>query len=408
MKLTNNYYLTYCTNIHAGESWKEVKESLENFLPKIKEKSSPNQPLGVGLRLSGKASEEILTDNHLAEFKAWLSANDYYVFTLNGFPYGGFHNTRVKDDVHKPDWTTTDRLDYTKRLFDVLSVLLPENQPDGGISTSPASYKYWYKTEEELNEAFKQSVIQYAEVAIYLAEIKALKNQNLHLDIEPEPDGLIENTQETIDFYKNWLIPVGSAHLVKTIGISPEEAKRVIMEHIQICYDVCHFAVEYEEPQSVFEAFEKEGIKIGKIQISAALKAHLPKDQPERKLVEGAFLPFVESTYLHQVIAKKEDGKLINYNDLPAALENFYQPDITEWRTHFHVPIFLKEYGKLYSTQDEIEKVLAYIQTNHITNHLEVETYTWEVLPKDIQINLADSISRELNWVKDTFNQKLK
>jgi hypothetical protein len=148
------------------------------------------------------------------------------------------------------------------------------------------------------------------------------------------------------------------------------------------------------------EAFEREGIKTGKIQISAALKVKIPQDKKERKDVERSLLPFVESTYLHQVIGRNQEGTLTSYPDLPDALVNLADTDDGEWRIHFHVPVFVDSYGLLQSTQSDILKVLALNHSQPFTTHLEVETYTWEVLPKDMHRTLVGDISRELEWVK--------
>lgn len=400
MKLQNNYHLTYCTNIHPGETWQEIELNLKNYIPSIKKALSPEKPFGIGLRLANLASETLLKNEHLQVFKAWLAENDAYVSIFNGFPYGGFHRQVVKDEVHQPDWTTQERLHYTLRLFNILAELLPQGM-DGGISTSPLSYKLWYGDDQQkMNRVLEQATAHLARIAEHLYKIRQKTGQLLHLDIEPEPDGMLDHTQEVVDYYKQWLIPQGIRYLKQQLNLSDEEAETCLKDHIQICYDVCHFAVVYEKPQEVFSRLKAEGIKIGRVQISAALKSDLPTDVEQRERVAKLFNPFVESTYLHQVVQRNADGSYIHYNDLPAALEQIKSPEAREWRTHFHVPVFLDSYGDLNSTQEDILQVLAYLKQEKVTNHLEVETYTWEVLPEDIRLDLADSITRELQWVK--------
>lgn len=398
--IIDGLHLTYCTNIHPGESWEDTFENLRFHIPKIKQRLSPDGPLGIGLRLSNEASLELVKEEQISEFKAWMNANQAYTFTFNGFPYGGFHRQVVKDQVHHPDWTTTERRDYTLRLFDILKALLPEGM-DGGISTSPLSYKFWHEGTDKLNEARKVATLHMVEVAVKLYQIKQQEGQLLHLDIEPEPDGLLENTQDVLDFYNHWLLPLGKGIFVKQFGLSEEEAASALKEHVRICYDVCHFAVVYEKPEEVFAAFHAQGIKIGKIQISAALKVELPKEEEERRRIESLLLPFAESTYLHQVVAREENGQLQAFNDLPQALETLRSTNAEEWRIHFHVPVFLDRYSHLSSTQEDILEVLSIIQSQHVAHHLEVETYTWEVLPEDVNLDLTHSIIRELQWVKE-------
>ncbi|RAI95138.1 metabolite traffic protein EboE [Algoriphagus yeomjeoni] len=398
------FQLSYCSNIHPGESWEATFENLKKYIPEVKNRLSVDKPFGIGLRLSHEASLILEKANQLSEFRNWLQSENAYVFTLNGFPYGDFHRTTVKDKVHFPDWTTVERRDYTIRSFKILAQLLPEGM-DGGISTSPVSYRHWFKSDSDLNVGMETATRHLLEVVGELADIKKQTGKSLHLDIEPEPDGILENSDEMIWLFSDWLLPIGKPWLAKKLNISQEEAEEVLKEHIQVCYDVCHFAIVYEKPADTFAKFEKAGIKIGKIQISAALKALIPTQPETRDIVKLKLLPFEESTYLHQVVARTKDGSLKSYSDLPEALKILNETDEEEWRIHFHVPVFLDNYGALASTQDQISIVLNEILKNpSLTNHLEVETYTWEVLPEDTRLSLGESISRELAWVIKKLN----
>lgn len=399
-------HLTYCTNIHPGETWLEVFNTLKEYILPIKANLAPDQKFGIGLRLSDTAAKELLENNQLDIFKLWLDENQLYVFTMNGFPFGKFHNKVVKDDVHKPDWVTSERYHYTLNLIKILTHLLPEDI-DGGISTSPISYKPWFIYEnEKLELVYKQATKNLLTLVEKLIITKKETGKIIHIDIEPEPDGLLENSDEVIKYFNERLIPSGVKYLHQVLGFNSQQAEASIKEHIQICYDVCHFAVGYEKAEDVFEKFNREGIRIGKIQISAALKAQIPKDNAERETLKEKFLPFVESTYLHQVVARKYNNELIHFQDLPQALEHLHKPEIEEWRMHFHVPIFMNKYSQLESTQEDIEDVLQLNLNNRVTNHLEVETYTWEVLPTEDRLDLPQSITRELTWVKHILEGK--
>ena len=395
----HNCHLSYCTNIHAGESWAQVLQSLKAHVPEVKKKVSPHKAFGLGLRLSNQASLELQEGDQLAQFKEWLDQEDLYVFTLNGFPYGGFHHQVVKDDVHKPDWTSPERLQYTLRLFDLLSSLLPQGV-EGGISTSPLSYKLWLKTPEDRKAVFEAATEQLLQVVVHLYQIREKSGKWLHLDIEPEPDGLLENTQEVITFFQDWVLSMGVPFLQRRLGLTALQAQAAIKDHLQLCYDVCHFALAYEQPREVFRKMEEAGIRIGKIQISAALKSRLPQSPEERNQLGELYKPFAESTYLHQVVARQHNGSLHHYNDLPAALQDLQNPAMQEWRTHFHVPVFESHYGSLESTQDDIRQVLKLSKESALSSHLEVETYTWDVLPPESRLPLTESIIRELQWVQ--------
>jgi len=399
---TSNGHLTYCTNIHAGESWDEHFAALKQNIPGIKERISAGQSFGIGLRLSHQASLQLQEEGTLRDFKDWLKREDCYVFTMNGFPYGGFHHTKVKDQVHAPDWTTPERVSYTIRLFNILAELLPDEM-EGGISTSPLSYKYWHGADQQ-KQVFEKATGNILQVVEHIIQIRKKTGKLLHLDIEPEPDGLLENGPEFFDWYERYLLPMGKAYLQKQYGNTEEQSTRVIREHMQLCYDVCHFAVGYEEHAAVVRQLKERKIKVGKIQISAALKATMPDEQLKREPVIKAFRQFDESTYLHQVVARQADGSLKRYPDLPEALNDGNNASTREWRSHFHVPLFVQDYGLLKSTQDDIRTVLSIQREQPFTNHLEVETYTWEVLPDALKAPLSESIIREMEWVISYLN----
>lgn len=188
---------------------------------------------------------------------------------------------------------------------------------------------------------------------------------------------------------------MGIAQLVSK-GFSSEQAIEAIKTHIQLCYDVCHFAVGFEAPEVVIDKLESEGLKIGKIQISSALKVDFSSDAEEKLKV---IAQYNEPTYLHQVVAQRKDGSFQKFPDLTEAIEGFDE-NISSWRVHFHVPLFLENYGVLSSTQSDIVDTINVHKNKPFTNHLEIETYTWGVLPTEFQAPLNESIIREINWVK--------
>ena len=399
MKLASGH-LSYCTNIHSGESWMDHFEAIKKNFPGIKKQVSPAQTMGIGLRLSNSASNDLLDPDEIQVFKTWLNDHEAYVFTMNGFPYGDFHHAVVKDQVHAPDWTSQERLEYTIRLFKILAELLPEGV-EGGISTSPLSYRHWFPTKELSDQAKKTATRNIILVAEELNKFKMTSGIRMHLDIEPEPDGMLETGAEFIAWYENMLIPMAKSILTDSLKISESAAEECIKEHICLCYDVCHFAIGYEQHAEILEQLENKRIKIGKIQISAALKADMPQDTNFRSSIAQAFSKYNEPTYLHQVVARNADNSLVRYRDLPEALHDSLSLMVKEWRAHFHVPVFIEDLGLLRSTQSDIVEVLKIQKSRPFSDHLEVETYTWEVLPDLLKMPIDQSIIRELNWVKD-------
>lgn len=388
-------HLTYCSNIHPGVSWEDHFRELKENLPYIRQQVAGSGPMAIGLRCANEASLELSRPARLKEFRQWLDDNGLYIFCINGFPYGSFHGSVVKDLVHSPDWTTNERVEYTKRLFRILATLLPEGM-HGGVSTPPLSYRHWWATEAELQGAVDKATANVLDTVAFLIDLEAATGRFLHLDIEPEPDGILDNGRDFFEWYEKRLIPAAVSYLEEKKGYGKEESGNAVRRYVQLCYDVCHFAVSYESPGPVMQKLRETGIRVGRLQVSSALRVDL-SDRKEEKL--AALAAFNEPVYLHQVVARKNDQSFLHYADLDQALADDAS-EHAEWRIHFHVPLFLETYGLLNPTQHDIRLVLAIQKKEAFTDYLEVETYTWGVLPAPLQMPVSDSIVRELTWVK--------
>jgi len=393
--LINGHHLTYCTNIHAADGWDAVYANLQRYAPALKARFSPHAPFGVGLRLSAREARELLGSDRLQEFRTFLDGEGLYVAIINGFPYGPFHGTPVKAQVYAPDWREDARVEYTLDLIRILTKLLPEGL-DGGISTAPLSYKPWLPGESA--DGWRAVTTNVVRVADALVRLRQQTGALIHLDIEPEPDCSLENTEETVSFFEQWLSPVGAPALASSLGIDADEAWRHIQQHIRLCFDCCHFAVEYEDPAAALERFRSAGIQIGRVQLSSALRIAFPESLQQVNAVAGELRPFADATYLHQVVQQCGTA-LRRYPDLDEAIGQARGSANCEWRVHFHVPLFTRKYAAFDSTQDYVRKVLDLAMHSGFTTHLEIETYTWDVLPAGLKVDLLASIAREYEWV---------
>jgi sugar phosphate isomerase/epimerase len=375
-------HLTYCTNIHAGESWPDIRASLEGFLPAIKAEVSPGAPIGVGLRLSGIAADALASPDALAELKAFLDREGLYVFTLNAFPYGPFHGTRVKEEVYQPDWTTPERLRFTNLAADIQARLLPDGMA-GSVSTVPGTFKPL--ATPGAVDRIADAMLQHC---AHLVELERRTGKRITLAVEPEPYCFLETIEETIAFWQERLLPAAAAS-----GLGEDAVRR----HLGVCYDVCHAAVEYEDPVGSLEALARAGIRVTKLQLSAAIRVPVVDSNTEALL-----RPFDVGVYLHQTIERR-DGRLTRHPDLGPAFEALRAGQAGgEWRVHCHVPVFLHRYGELRSTQDFLAEILAWCRRHHVSDHLEAETYTWDVLPAEHKgASKAGAIARELLWVRE-------
>ncbi len=382
-------HLTYCTNIHAGEPFDDVMASLARHLPAIKASVAPDQPFGVGLRLGHAAAQALREPDRLAELKAFLAAGNYYVFTLNGFPYGAFHGRKVKEDVYAPDWGDPRRLAYTNHLADVLSELLPSGQ-QGSVSTVPCTYKAWAAGRLP---AIDDHLLRHV---AHLVEIAQRTGQVISLALEPEPECYLETISDAVSYFNQHLFGRAAvARLAGLTGLTRTAAQDALHRHIGVCYDVCHAAVEYEDAAQSIAALRGAGIAISKLQLSSALRvASLDRESLNH------LAAFAEPVYLHQVV-QRSAGELRRFIDLPQALEASASALGAEWRVHFHVPVVLERMQHFDTTQAFLAEILALHRAEPISQHLEVETYTWDVLPPEYRsADLSASIARELNWVK--------
>ena len=388
-------HLTYCTNIHPADGWTAVSDTLARYAPALKRRLSPDAPFGLGLRLSARDVRELRAGSHLTDFREWLDREGLYVAIINGFPYGAFHGTPVKADVYAPDWRDDARVAYTLDLIHVLSALVPAGM-DGGVSTAPLSYKPWMGSATD--DDWRRIAVNVARVGEALVRLRQQSGAMIHLDIEPEPDCSIENTDDTLSFFERWLLPCGVPHLSEALGLSHEAARQALLDHIRVCFDCCHFAVEYEDPLAAIDRLTSAGIQIGRVQLSSAIRVNLPADPAGRDLAIDRLRPFADSVYLHQVI-EQGGPSLAHFPDLDAAFAAAPHQNGGEWRVHFHVPLFTGEYNGLQSTQDYVRTVLDRAVARPFTTHLEIETYTWDVLPANLKLDLLDSIGREYDWV---------
>ena len=390
-------HLGYCTNIHPGETWPEVRAVLERFVPRVKAALSPAVPFRVGLRLSARASEQLAAPGEMEALAELLSARGLYLFTINGFPYGTFHAAPVKEEVYRPDWLEEERLVYSLRLASQLAALLPEGV-DGTVSTVPGAYKPRLGDGAEADIADRM-----IRLAAALDGLRARTGKTVALAIEPEPCCQLETVDETVRFFEERLLSAPARQRLATLGgTSASAAEEILRRHLTVCFDACHMAVEFEDVSGALGAFERAGISIGKFQISAGLE--VPADLPAAEAVH-ALRRFADDVYLHQVV-ERGPRELRRWSDLPEALEQGARGNrlAGTWRVHFHVPLFRERLGSFNSTQAYLAELLGVLAKRPVSAQLEVETYTWDVLPEEFRREeTTDAIARELRWVMDRF-----
>jgi hypothetical protein len=308
-------------------------------------------------------------------------------FTLNGFPYGDFHQPVVKHAVYEPTWWQEERRIYTQQLATILDQLLPPGE-EGSISTLPIAWGRPMPPREQLAAAG----LQLKRLADFLADLEALRGRLIYVCLEPEPGCVFDTTDGAIAFFREFVLD----------GPDADQVRR----YIRVCHDVCHAAVMFEEQSDVFRKFADAGMPVGKVQVSSAVVARL--DQDRDAVLAQLRQQFVEPRYLHQTVARSRSGELSFYTDLPEALARA-AVDSAEWHVHFHVPIYLESFGHLRTSRPDILAALAAAKQHSDVKHFEVETYAWGVLPEELkQPTLAAGIAEEMKWCAEQMSSLLR
>ncbi len=357
-------HLAYCTNVHPAEDVDGVIGQLERFAAPVRAKLGTER-LGVGLWLAAPAAHELVTDEvAVARLRGALDRLGLEAVTFNGFPYQGFHDEVVKQRVYVPDWTSEERREFTVALARILAQLLPDDVEDGSVSTLPLAWREGFGAEE--------ARVARRELEATVEDLRRLAGETgkrVRVAVEPEPGCAIETV----------------AGLVEGIAGLDEEV-------VGICLDACHSAVQFESPGEALARLTAAGVPIVKMQASAALRC-----EPARI---DELADFVEPRFLHQT-RTLENAAVLGVDDLDQALDGGL-PREEEWRVHFHVPVHL-DGGR--TTQPQLRELLeGTLGGEHaLTHHVELETYTWNVMPgglrPDADAALVDGLAHELSWL---------
>ena len=382
-------HLSYCLNIHPGEGWADQEEAIRTVTRAVKQRVCPAEPLGLGLRLSRQAATDLASPDARRAVRDVLSEEGMYAFTVNGFPYGAFHGGTVKERVYQPDWRTVNRRDYTIAIIDVLADLLPEGV-EGSVSTLPGSFRSWINRPDDPERMARNL----ADCVLRCHQLRDGAGKTIHIGLEPEPACYLETTDECVRFIVEEVLTHGIDHLQRRTGLRSEVLEGIFRRHLGVCLDTCHAAIQFEDLETVVQRYVDEGIRISKVQLSAALEIF-----NERTAVE-ALHPFVEKVYLHQVKAETRHGALRSWTDLPDALRAVKdQPEYERIRVHYHVPLFWAGTPQLSTTAPCITPGFLAAARAAGCTHMEVETYTFSVLPTAVWSgSLEECLARELGW----------
>jgi hypothetical protein len=385
-------HLSYSTLVHAADDWDELWQSLQDYLPKVKQRVCPDAPFAVSIRLSAATVDRLLADQAaLADLRSFLSTEDLYVITANAFPYGPFKNRLVMETVFEPDWRERRRAEYTKGVATIMSALAGDGVSPT-IQTAPLGFKP--HVTPGVVERFTDGVLG---VVAHLVKIARETGTSVRLGLEPEPFCLLETTEEAIGYFRDELFTdAAAARLATLAGIDAADADTALRDHLGVVFDICHQAVEFEDIGASLDALVAADVPIVKLQVAAAMR--IPVVTPE---IVDQLGQFTDTVYLSQTMERRGDGPIRRFLNLRDAL-TCWEPGgaATEWRTHFHVPVFLDELGGLGTTRFAIAEALAKHRATPLSDQVEIETYTWDVLPAQFKTgDIVEYLERELSWV---------
>ncbi|SCF45538.1 metabolite traffic protein EboE [Micromonospora mirobrigensis] len=369
-------HLGYCTNVHPAEDLAGVLAQLDAYALPVREHLGADL-LGLGLWLAAPVAAELAADPALTRrLRAELTARGLEVVTLNGFPYAAFQAPVVKGDVYHPDWTTSDRLAYTLHLARILADLLPDDAARGSISTLPLAWRDPWDPRRA--DAARRRLDQLADG---LATVERETGRTVRVGFEPEPGCVVESTGQ-------------AGGLLAGVDV----------ERLGICLDLAHLACAWEEPAAALDRLRAAGLPVVKVQVSAAVEAADPQ------AARGALHRWVEPRFLHQTRSAGCAGGVdpadpaYAADDLDEALERRLPG---AWRVHYHVPLHAPPEEPLTSTVPVLRAALAELFAGPAAgcDHLDVETYTWGVLPVQrrprTDAELAGGIAAELAFARD-------
>ena len=377
--------LAYCLNLHPADTLAGLLEGLRGITLPLRERLASGKTFGVGMYVPGALAEELERGDDWRALKGFLDEHALDPFTWNAFPYGGFGAEGLKARVFEPTWAEPERASYTQRIAQLAGRLA--RRPREGEHVSISSHTGWHSSRSLEGEPSRKAFQQLRHVERMLSGRPATEAVRVVLALEPEPRANVNDTRELTTLYQSSLRLENDPPGLGT------------------CLDTCHAAVEFEDPSESIARSTDHGAPLGKLQFTSALAL-----RPERRADVDALLALDEPRYLHQVTARAADGELLRVGDLPELRAALDGPDGERWwrgaelRCHFHVPVDLAHLaeGPLATTREHADATLAAALarperwgTNDL--HVEIETYTWDVLPRAARGpgELVDGLERE-------------
>ncbi len=381
--------LAYCLNLHGADDFAGVLRGMDAITLPLRDRLAGDGLFGVGMYFPAAIATHLDSAQGAADraqLRAYLQRERLDPFTFNAFPFGGFHADGLKQSVFAPTWFEDERLQYTLAVGRLAAEL---NGPHAGhvsISTHPGRFGPWEGAQ------FAEACARLEQVVMAFAEIESQGGARLRLALEAEPRAVAGDMASL-------------GELLNSIreALEPRVGAERIAAHLGACLDTCHASVEFESAAQAVSSVSV--LPLGKVQVSSAIRLRDPGSQP---LARRELFALDEPRYLHQTTGMR-GTEFLRATDLPEVEAACADPNSAwltcdEWRTHFHVPIDLQrlEGNGLETTRDHaletLQELLAHPELWGAPQlHVEIETYTWDILPKSAGggADLVQGLERE-------------
>jgi hypothetical protein len=384
--------LGYSTNVHRGETLAQVYRFLEDYTIPIKRRVfGASARAGLELRLGIGSARELEKRSERESFRAFLEESGLVLFSVNAFPLLDFHARRVKEKVYSPAWTEPARSRWTNVIADILADLLP-----AGVVGSVSTLGGAFRRKEHGPAAFRKIASNYVKTAGHLAGIEEKTGKTILLAAEPEPETTFETSRDVIEFFERWLVPAARAAWGRRLR--PSRVEERLRRFFTVNCDACHASVLFEDPVESLRSLWRAGIEVGKLHVTSAVALKNPFRA--RKAYDD-LRAMDEPRYFHQFAGRDARGKIawrgLDLDHLPRRLERGKHPAVTEIRSHYHVPLYLRKWRSLDTTREETRLAVLEAARAKRTSHLVIETYTWPILAREEK--LVEGIAREFRWL---------
>ncbi len=365
-------HLAYCSNVHAAEDAAGIVAQLGRFAAPVRERLGASR-LGIGLWLAADAARELRADpDALGALRDALDEGELEVVTFNAFPYRGFHAPVVKEAVLPPGLDRRGARRLHPRCRGALR-RAPARRHRRGVGLDDAARLARGWSDADAAAARER----FAGLAGQLADLERTTGRTIRVGIEPEPSCVVETIDEAVDALSVSTRTGSAWRSTPAITRSPSTIRP--MRWMRSSAPACGSSSASSRAPC---APRRRGSAAGR-----------------RRLEE-----FVEPRFLHQTREPRSSpGQVHGTDDLPEALAGGL-PAEREWRVHFHVPV---HEGGPETTQAELQAWMAALVGRPAArvHHLEIETYTWTVLPEDRRPvgegGLIDGLTREVAWTRD-------